>query len=317
MATEGTPRAIQCMAQAHARFGTTAMLPTTISADDQTLASAIAAGAEATGSDTHGAEIIGLHLEGPFLNQAKGGAHRREFLRSPSVEIFDQMWDQAQGTLKIISLAPEMDGAARVIERACERNVIPALAHSDADYAQTFEAIGRGLRLCAHLFNAMPPLTHRSPGPIAAFLNSEHTFVELIADGFHVHPAAMEVAIRAKGVAGVILVTDAVTPAGTELKSFTIQGVQLEVRGKSCFTPDGNLAGSALTMNEAVRVVAAETATSLGDAVKMASINPARLLGIADKKGSLAVGKDADVVITDSSLNVLVTVVAGRAVYGA
>lgn len=315
LAMDGTVNAIQAMAEAHAKFGTTAILPTTISADDGILARAVSAIAEVANQSYGGASILGVHLEGPFLNPVKAGAHRREFLKLPSVEYFDKLYKMAKGRLRIIALAPELDGAIQLITHAQQRHVIVSLAHSDADYTKTREAIDAGMQLCAHLFNAMPPLTHRAPGPIGAFLTSKHTFVELIADGFHVHPAVMEVVIRSKGPEKVILVTDAVTPAGTSMTTFHIFGTQLEVKGNSCFAPDGNLAGSALTMNKAVKTIVDSTHTTLTDALKMASLNPARLLGIDKMKGTLEVGKDADIVIADDDLSIHATIVGGAIVH--
>lgn len=312
---DGTVDAIQNIAQAHAKFGTTAMLPTTISADDETLSNAVSAIAQAAENPTGGASILGIHLEGPFLNPAKGGAHRKEFLKSPSVEYFTTLYKRAKGEIRILALAPELDGAIDLVKHVRQRGILVSLAHSDADYQKTREAIDAGLQLCAHIFNAMPPLTHRAPGPIGAFLTIENTFVELISDGFHVHPAVMDLVIRAKGADRVILVTDAVNPAGTSMTAFTILGTQLEVRGNSCFAPDGSLAGSALTMNKAVKVIADTTTTSLADAVRMATLTPARLLGIDKDKGSLEVGKDADVVIADPDLNVFTTIVQGLVVH--
>jgi N-acetylglucosamine-6-phosphate deacetylase len=189
------------------------------------------------------------------------------------------------------------------------------LAHSDASYEQTCEAIWNGLRLCAHIFNAMPPLHHRNPGPIGAFLAPGNTYVELISDGQHLHPCVMDLLIKAKGKDGIILVTDAVTPAGTDMKRFRILGVELEVVGNTCYLPKGGLAGSALTMNKAVHVIATRTSTDLHTALQMASLNPARLLGIDKRKGSIEVGKDADFFIADDKLNVYTTVVEGRLVF--
>lgn len=315
LAMDGTAEAIHNMAQAHAKFGTTALLPTTISADDRTLSDAVSAIAEAASQPTVGSSILGVHLEGPFLNPNKGGAHRKEFLKLPSLEYFDKLYELAKGHLRIIALAPELDGAIPLIKHARQHKVIISLAHSDADYSKTREAIDAGVQLCAHLFNAMPPLAHRAPGPIGAFLLSQDTFVELISDGFHVHPAVMEIVIKAKGTDRVVLVTDAVTPAGTSMTTFNIFGTQLEVRGNSCFTPDGSLAGSALTMNKAVKVIVDTTHTSLADALKMASLNPARLLGIDGTKGSLDIGKDADILIADANLDIYGTVVGGTLVY--
>lgn len=315
MTLDGTLDAIRGMAQAHARFGTTVMLPTVISADDECLSNAVSATAEAAEKGTGGANVLGVHLEGPFLNPERRGIHQKEFLRSPSIEYFEDIYELAKGKLRVIALAPELDGAIDLIRHASGRGVIVSLAHSDADCQKTREAIDSGLRLCDHIFNAMPPLMHRAPGPVGAFLTSGHTYVEMIADGYHVHPAVMEIVIRSKGVDRVILVTDAMPPAGTSMTSFSIGATRFAVRGSSCFAPDGRLAGTALTMNRAVKSIVESTSTSLSDAVRMASLNPAKLLGIDQAKGSLEVGKDGDVVVTDVDLNVHATVIGGTIVH--
>ena len=314
---EGTLEAIRSIARAHAKFGTTAMLPAVISIDDATLRKAVSAIAEASDTATGGADILGVHLEGPFLSPARRGIHQKEFLRSPSTEYFDEIYELAKGKLRIIALAPELDGAMNLTKHASALGVIASLAHSDADYQQTLEAIESGLRLCDHIFNAMPPLMHRAPGPVGAFLTSRDTYVEMIADGFHVHPAVMDMVIRTKGTDRVILVTDAMPPAGTSMTSFSMLGTRFDVKGNSCFALDGRLAGTALTMNKAVKLIVDSTSTSLVDALKLASLNPARLLGIDGTKGSLEVGKDADIVVADPDLNVRATVVAGTLVYQA
>jgi len=314
---DGTLEAIRSMAGAHAKFGTTAMLPAVISIDDATLRKAVSAIAEASEKGTRGADVLGVHLEGPFLSPARRGIHQKEFLRSPSREYFDAIYELARGKLRIVALAPELDGAMDLTRHASALGVIVSLAHSGADYQQTREAIESGLRLCDHIFNAMPPLMHRAPGPVGAFLTSRDTYVEMIADGCHVHPAVMEMVIKTKGTDRVILVTDAMPPAGTSMKKFSISETQFDVKGNSCFAPDGRFAGTALTMNKAVKVILDSTSTSLADALKLASLNPAKLLGIDPTKGSLEVGKDGDVVVADADLNVHATVIGGTIVYQA
>lgn len=315
LSVDGTTEAIDKIAETHSKFGTTALLPTTISVDEETLKKTVSSIGHTAKKGNMGSKVLGVHLEGPFLNPSKGGAHNKKYLKDPSITYFDELYELSGGTIKILSLAPELDGSKDLISHCRKLGVIPSLAHSDANYQQTLDAIRNGLKLCSHIFNAMPPLHHRKPGPIGAFLNTENTFVELISDGQHLHPSVMNLLIRAKGENGIIIVTDAVTPAGTKMKKFEILGVELEVKGNTCYLPNGGLAGSALTMNKAVKVIATQTSISLDKALKMASLNPARLLGVDDQKGSIEVGKDADLVITDGDLNVYTTLVEGRIVY--
>lgn len=316
LAVEGTCEAIREMARAHARAGTTSVLPTTISVEHALLEKTLDSIAQVMETQGDWANVLGAHLEGPFLNPARAGAHRKEHLEAPSIETLDSLLAASKQTVRVLSLAPELEGSLPLIEHAVKAGVIVGLAHSDADYDVTRQAIDAGMCLCTHLFNAMPPLLHRSPGPIGAFLTTPGTWVELIADGQHILPPVMQVAIRAKGSEGVILVTDAVTPAATEMRSFEIFGLELQVKGRSCYTADGSLAGSALTMAEAVRVIAEKTETSLEDAVRMASLNPARLLGLDNVKGSIAAGLDADLVVADDHIRIVGSVVAGRVMVG-
>lgn len=316
LSVDGTTEAIINIAKAHAKHGTTGMVTTTITVTDQVLKDTVRAIAQVAENPIKGARILGTHLEGPFLNPEKRGAHNKDYLRSPSISFFDELYDLARGTLKILSLAPELKGAIDLVKHARRRGVLVGLAHSSATYEETLEAIHGGLSLCTHIFNAMPPLHHRKPGPIGAFLAANNnTFIELISDGIHVHPSVMDIVIKAKGSDAIALVTDAVTPAGTDIKEFSILGVNLEVRGVACYLPNGGLAGSALTMNKAVKIVSSKTSATFEEALKMASLNPAKFLGIDEYKGSLDVGKDADILISDDALDILATIVEGNVVY--
>lgn len=316
LSVDGSIEAIRNIANAHAKYGTTSMTITTISVPEEKLLNTISSVREAsTEVFENGAKILGIHLEGPFLNPQKGGAHNKKYLLKPSISKYEEYYKLSNGTIRILSLAPELDGAENLIKKAVNENVIVGLAHSDANYEETIIAISSGLKLCTHIFNAMPPLHHRKPGPIGAFVQSDDTYVEIISDGLHVHPAVMELVIKSKGVDKVILVTDAVNPAGTDIKKFEILGVELDVIGATCYIPGGGLAGSALTMNEAVKTIVNKTKYSLEDAIQMASLNPAKLLNIADNKGSIEVGKDADILIVDSDINVKTTIVEGKIVF--
>ncbi len=315
MAIEGTREAVASIVQAHARFGTTSLMLTTISSPVPVLSRVLEVVGSLDQSDLSGAEILGVHLEGPFINPERAGAHRKEYLLAPSSDVLNGLLKNSRGCLRMLSLAPELEGSMPLIRQAVASGIVVGLAHSNADFEVTLRAMDAGMTVCGHLFNSMPPLSHRAPGPVGAFLSTRETFVELISDGYHVHPAVMDLAIGAKGPGHVALVTDAVTPAGTDMTSFSIEGLDLVVKGKSCFTSDGGLAGSALTMDEAVRVAAGQTRCSLQEAVRMASLTPATALGVETRKGSLEVGKDGDVVLATENLNVVATIVGGRLVF--
>lgn len=316
MSIDASEESIHKIISGHAKYGTTGMLITTISVEDDKLISSLEKIDKVASMAIRGSKILGVHLEGPFLNAAKKGAHQEQYLKMPSLDLFNSLYEASNGRVKILSLAPELDNAMEVIKQAKKKGVVVGLAHSAANYATTQEAIKNGLTLCTHLFNAMEPLSHKDPGPIGAFLTTDSTFVELITDGVHVNPIVLEVVYRIKGSDKIIIVTDAVSPAATDMSEFSILGINLEVRGKSCFVPGtNNLAGSALTMNLAVKTFYESTNCSLLEVINMASLNPCKLLELDKNKGSIEVGKDADLILMDENFNVKITIVEGEVVY--
>ena len=207
-------------------------------------------------------------------------------------------------------------GAAAVMEQAVRAGCVVAVGHSDATYEDARDAFARGARHLTHAFNAMRPFHHREPGPLGAALDAKGVTVELIADGVHVHSAAAQMVVRAKGVAGVVLVTDGVPPAGLSEGSFRIGGRGASLAKGRIALPDGTIAGSAATMERVVGYVVGEGIATAAQAVQMASTAPAGVLGLAERKGRIARGYDADLVALDSELNVAKTWVAGRLVHG-
>lgn len=316
MSIDASVDSIKKISAAHCKFGTTGLYVTTISVEDSILENSVRAIAEVAQMENEGAKILGVHLEGPFLSEGKKGAHQKQYLKKPDVVLFKKLNTAANGYIKILSFAPELEGADELISYLKNQNIVAGLAHSEANYEITISAINKGLTFCTHIFNGMIPFTHKETGPVGAFLTTKNTFVEVISDGVHVTPSAMEVVFKSKGPDEIIIVTDAVTPAGSDLTTFKILGVDLEVRGNSCYVPGTeSLAGSALTMNVAVKIFTDNTSATLEQAIRMASLNPAKLLGIDDRKGSIAIGKDADLILVDDSLEVLMTIVEGKVVY--
>ena len=313
ISTEGSVEAIEKIASAHARFGTTGMLITIITVPNEILLNSISAVNDYINKSTSKTNVLGIHLEGPFLNPAKKGGHQVQYIQSLDISFFDDVCQHAHGAIKILTLAPELNGALPLIEHAKNKGVITALAHSEATYVQTLDAIGSGMTLCTHIFNAMTPFTHKEPGPVGAFLTEDETFVALVSDGIHVAPAAMEIICRTKKKNKIIIVTDAVSPAGTDIKHFKILGNDIDVRDGSCYIANTNtLSGSSITMNIAVKSLLKNTSCTMTEAVNMASLNPATLLGIEQFKGSIKIGKDADLVIVDEEFNVFFTAIEGR-----
>ncbi len=261
-----------------------------------------------------GANILGVHLEGPFLSPARVGAHNPALLRAPSVDDYDRC--MASGSVRMVTLAPELPGALALVRHLVARGVVVSAGHSNATYAQAQAGFEAGITWGTHLFNAMSPLGHREPGLAGALVASDVTS-GLIVDGIHVHSAVVKAAWRAKGADGLTLVTDAMSAAGMPPGEYRLGDRQVFVDDSSARLADGTLAGSILHMDAAVRNVMAYTGCSLADAVRMASTTPARLLGIANRKGRIAPGCDADLVVLDESLHVAMTMVGGAVVHQA
>ncbi len=300
------------MAKVLPQFGCTSFLPTAITATPDRLMAAANAVAEAQTAEHPGATILGLHVEGPFLNPGRAGAHRRDMILPPSVELLRRLSQASLGCHRLLTLAPEMPGALEVIELAIHLGITVALGHTNATPAEIDRAADRGVTLATHLFNAMAQLGSRVPGTVGGVLANDRLSASVIADCVHVDPVSLNVAVRAKGPNRIILITDGMPPIGTTDDHFVLDGEQIEVRDGACYRSDGVLAGSALTMNAAVRNMVTAVGVPLDAAIAMASLNPARVAGVADHQGSLEPGKDADVVIIDRDVNVWMTMVEGR-----
>jgi len=318
------PDEIRSYARWVASRGVTGFLATLVGAPltqmERWLAAAVAAGeglpAGQAGVDG-GARLLGVHLEGPFVNPARRGALPAEGLRPPDVAEFLALAEAAQGRLKVITLAPELTGARDVIAAACQRGIVVSMGHTDATYEQALEAVEWGVRQATHCFNAMRPFHHRDPGCLGAILSSPRLTAELIADGVHVHPGAMALLLAAKGPQGTILVTDGIAAAGLADGAYSLAGEAIQVRGDVASLPNGTLAGSVVTMDQAVRKVVSASGgglAPLGEAVRMASTVPAAALGLGQRLGRIAPGFAADLVALDESLQVAMTFVGGQPV---
>jgi N-acetylglucosamine-6-phosphate deacetylase len=299
---EPSTDAVERMAQGLVRGGTTSFLATIVTAPEERMLRALEAVRDAQREPPPGARVLGAHLEGPFINPVRRGAHDERYIREPDVELFRRFLNAAGGSLRMITIAPELPGAFELITAAREAGVIVSIGHTDASYEETLRAIEAGAAFGTHIFNAMRPLTQRDPGVIGALLTSD-IMVGLIADGVHVHPANLDLVNRAKGAWHVALVTDALgaEPGAT---SFRLYGREIAVRDGACYLPDGTLAGSALTMARAVRNMCALAGVPLLDAVRTATATPASVLGRTHEVGVLRPGASADVVILDRDLSV-------------
>lgn len=306
---EGAPEALAAVAETVARRGTTSFVATTVTASpEETCRSAegiaryIARQKERRGKDAW-AEILGIHFEGPFISPARRGVHPPEWLRLPSAELLEKFLGAAGGMGRMLTLAPELPGAAPCIEAARKAGMTVALGHTDATYAQAQAAIARGARHGTHVYNAMRPFSHRDSGVIGAVLAAPEMTADLIADGVHVDEGAMRLLLKAKGVERVILVSDGISATGMPDGKYTLGTFEVTVSGGVCRNAEGKLAGSTLTLDRALRNIVA-MGVPLGDTLRMLTANPAKLVGLEIRKGALRPGADADVVLLDASLQV-------------
>lgn len=275
------------------------------------LAAVIAAG----NKDQPAAELLGVHLEGPYMNPQWRGAHDPSWLRMPMERETERLLELTGDRLKLITLAPELPNADVMIRRLIAAGVTVSIGHTDATYAQTQAAIAWGATHMTHCFNAMRSLHHRDPGPIGALIEAEGVRGEVIADGVHVHPAVFRLLVRALGPERTIIITDALPAAGVPEACFTFGGQEARVVDGVARLMDGTITGSVLTLDQALRNIVKFAGVPLHEAVGMLTINPARSAGVAHRKGLLQPGYDADLLIFDRDLTLQATLCRGRLAY--
>ncbi|MFI9576562.1 N-acetylglucosamine-6-phosphate deacetylase [Microbispora rosea] len=302
---DGDPESAAAVAAFHRGRGSTTLVASLVTAAPDTLARAAATLADLCEEGL----LAGIHFEGPYIARSRCGAHEPTLLRDPDVTEFRALVKAGRGHVRMLTIAPELPNALDVIREAAAEGVVAALGHSDATYEQTIEGIDAGASVATHLYNALPPLGHRVPGPIAALLQDERVTVELINDGVHVHPAMLRLAMHAAGAGRTALITDAMAAAGMgdgryPLGPVTVDVVDGVARLASDAPGGGSIAGSTLTMDVAFRRTVREVGRSLVDAALMASLTPARVLGLDGEIGSITVGKYADLVVLDDDLSV-------------
>lgn len=303
------------LAEGVVETGVTTVFPTTVSEPYETLLAAGEAAAEAIERDHDGADIAGLHLEGPHLNTHQRGAQDPAVLRDPAVEDLRAIAAVAEGTLARVTLAPELPGAEEFIHEARDMGLVVSAGHTAADYATANRRFDAGVSIATHLYNGMRSFHHREPGVLGASLLRDDVTVELIADLIHLHPGAIELALAAKGPERCMLVTDAFAATGLPDGEYTLGDLEVVVEdGISRLQEDGSLASSTLTMDEGVRNVARVADVGRSTAVRMATEIPARAMGLEDR-GRLAPGLRGDVTILDADLDVQATLVGGELVY--
>ncbi len=307
---EPTVAGIRAIGEAHRRHGTTGFLPTLLSDDLSVLAQAIAAVQQAIAEGVPG--VLGIHIEGPYLNQLRKGVHNPALIRRPDTDIVELLSGLATGTT-LVTLAPEVT-TPEVLTQLHARGVVLSAGHTNATYADIELALRHGLSGFTHLFNAMSQLNGREPGVVGAALHDHDSYCGIIVDGHHVDPVVLNIALRAKRHDHFMLVTDAMPCAGTDLKTFMLQGRRISVQGEYCVDESGTLAGTALTMDRTVRNAVSMLGLPQATAVRMASEYPANFLGRQADLGRIAPGCRASFVAMDESLNVQTTWIDGRSI---
>jgi N-acetylglucosamine-6-phosphate deacetylase len=255
--------------------------------------------------DNPNSNIKAIHMEGPYLNPVLKGAMNEDYLWKPSIESFNKMWEASEGLIKIMTIAPELPGAFDVIREASFRGVVCSIGHSTADYETIDKAISNGAAHVTHIFNAMKQMHHREPSLITASLLRDELKIELIADKLHVHPAVMELLLKTKTSKGIILITDSIRAGGMHDGEFQFSDQKVILNNNKATLVDGTLAGSTLTLDNAIKNLLDTTTASITDAVRMASLNGAKVIGI--DRGIIASGKTADLVVLDKNWKVQYT----------
>jgi N-acetylglucosamine-6-phosphate deacetylase len=311
---DGTLESLQTLSSSLASHGTTSFLATTLSAPDSDLEVALR-GFTAHRQRVDGARALGVHLEGPYLNPSRRGTHNSSYIRRADLQAFRRLVQFSGNTIRKITLAPEMDDNLRVTREATALGIQISIGHSDATAEQAKAAVDNGAMVATHTFNAMRPLHQREPGILGVVLTDDRLYAEVIADGVHVHPLALRLLLRTKGVERTLLVTDGVSAVDMPDGQYPLGDKTVVVRGNECRDSDGALAGSTLTLDRAVRNLVNWLDMPIPQAVAAASAVPARSLRITASKGILAPEADADLVFLDSQLRVTKTMVGGRIVY--
>ena len=292
----------------HARNGTTSMMATTLSGSVADLQNAVAAIARS--SDEHGAEIVGIHLEGPYINRDRAGAQDRASIRPADIHEVSSLLDRAPHLRWMMTFAPEIDGARKLVEYFRDR-IIFSIGHTSADYAEAVAALDWGAKHFTHLFNAMTGMHHREPGVVGAALVARNATAELIADGVHVHPAVLNI-VATTMPHRVALITDAIRACGLADGTYKLYGYDVEVKdGSARLAGGGNLAGSTLTMHGAVRNMIELAGLPIERVIPLATEVPARIAGVRDRKGIIDRGYDADLVMLGKKLDLERVIVRG------
>jgi len=306
---DGTPEALQAIADYEASQGVTSISPATMTLGYEELSKIFKNAASF--ESKQGAELVGINMEGPYLSHAKKGAQNEAYLMTPDLKHFREMQTISGGLIKMVAIAPEEQNALDFI-KAVKDEVVVSVAHTTADYETASEAFKNGARNVTHLYNAMPAFSHRSPGVIGAALDAEHVMAELICDGVHVHPSVVRATFKMFGDDRIILISDSMRATGLEDGEYTLGGQKVYVSGNRATLEDGTLAGSTTNLLACMKQ-AVSMGIPLESAVKCASVNPAKQLGLYDNYGSLTPGKYANIVLLNKDLSLNKVILKGKA----
>jgi N-acetylglucosamine-6-phosphate deacetylase len=314
---DATTEALSTMANALPGEGTTSFLATTITQKHENIEHALinAADYREYHNDPGKAEVLGVHLEGPFINKKRKGAQPEEYILNPDIELFKRWQELANGNIKLVTVAPELENGTDFVRYLRDTGVIASIGHTDAVYEEMKDAVNAGAKQVTHLFNGMRGIHHREPGVAGSALIFKELMVELIADGIHVRPEVIKFVLAAKGAEGMILITDAMRAKCLKNGIYDLGGQDVHVADGKALLADGTLAGSILKMNNSFKNIIDFAEVTLLEAVQMASVNPAKQLDIFGRKGSIAVGKDADLTILTNNYEVDLTICRGKIAY--
>ncbi len=298
---DGTEESIQALADYELSCGVTTITPATMTLDEETLQKVCRAAAQH--KNEKGAELVGINMEGPFISKAKKGAQNEAFVHRPDAAMFHRLNQASGGMIRQVALAPEEDGALEFI-RGVKDSTVVSVAHTTSDYDTAMKAFEEGASHVTHLYNAMPPYSHRAPGVIGAAADSPHVYVELICDGVHIHPSAVRTTFKIFSDERICMISDSMEATGMQDGEYALGGQAVFKKGNRATLKDGTIAGSATNLMDCVRVAVKEMGIPLESAVRCAAENPAKSIGLFEEYGSLEDGKYANVVLLDQNLEI-------------
>ncbi|WP_261129315.1 N-acetylglucosamine-6-phosphate deacetylase [Bacillus sp. Marseille-Q3570] len=314
---DGTVESIDEMAKALVAEGTTSFLPTTMTAPGHEIEQALTSVFEymTTHNERGKSDVIGIHLEGPFISEKKRGAQNPKYIQTPDVDAFNH-WNRLSGSnIKVVTIAPEIEGALDFIKEITSLGIVASIGHSDGTYAEIHRALEAGAKQFTHLYNGMRSMHHREPGVVGAAFLTSGALAEIIADGLHCAPEMIRLAYEIKGKRGLLMITDAMRAKCLGNGSYDLGGQEVYVEDGKATLQDGTLAGSVLTMQKAFENISTFTKADIEAIIFMSSINPAKQYGVYDRKGSIDIGKDADLIVLDENLELKMTICRGEIAY--